>query len=712
MNPTLEPVSVEREIAGRILKIETGRVARQAHGSVTVQYGETVVFLAVTTGRARPGIDFFPLTVDYREITAAAGKIPGGFFKREGRPTTKEILTCRLIDRPIRPLFPKGFKDEVMIQSRVFSADGDNDSDTLAMIAASAALSISKIPFDGPIGAVRIGRIGGGDLIVNPLFMERDCGDIDLVVAATRNAITMVESGAKEVSEEDMLEALWKGQEICGQIIELIDELVAKVGVAKDEFASPEEDTEALDFWSGHNDKLTELNFSNGKHARKVAFKEFRDSAIEASVEGKKLDEEEAAAWIKRLKGVWEKVTKNIVRREILVNGKRADGRGTEDIRSIQCEVGVYPRTHGSSIFTRGETQGVVTATLGTMSDEQRIEGLRGQVTKRFMLHYNFPSYCVGETWANRGPKRREIGHGNLAERALAPVLPDFMVFPYSVRIVSEITESNGSSSMATVCGGTLALMDAGAPIRRPVAGIAMGLIKEEDDVAVLSDILGLEDACGDMDFKVAGTQRGITALQMDIKIKGLSREILEKALAQAKTGRLHILRCMLGSLSAPRPSVAAYAPRIVTLPIASEKVGALIGPGGKTIRKIQADTKTRIEVDDAAHIVLIAGTLESKMDEAVNIVRDLTRDVEIGAIYNGKVVTIKDFGAFVEILPGKEGLLPVEEFGKRGTRINLNDHLDVGEIIVVKVIDVDPLGRVRLSKRAVRKGERETVNA
>ncbi|MDF1666903.1 MAG: polyribonucleotide nucleotidyltransferase [Planctomycetota bacterium] len=713
MNPALEPISVEKEIAGRTLKIETGRIARQAAGAVTVQYGETVVFVAVTTGKPRAGLDFFPLTVDYRETTAAAGKIPGGFFKREGRPTTKEILTCRLIDRPIRPLFPKGFKNDVMIQGRVFSHDGDNDCDILAMIATSAALGISKIPFDGPIGAARIGRIAGGELIVNPLFMERDCGDLDLVVAGTADAITMVESGCKELKEEEILEALWKAHDVCKEVVELINELVEKVGVTKDEFTSPEEDSEAIAFWDTQEEKLVPLNFTVGKHVRKGALKVFRDEAIAASISEKGLEGDEADDWSKRLKDVWEGATKKLVRQQILKNGKRADGRGTEDIRDIDCQVSSFPRTHGSSIFTRGETQGVVSATLGTLADEQRIEGLRGQTTKRFMLHYNFPSYCVGETWPNRGPKRREIGHGTLAERALEAVIPDFEVFPYSVRIVSEITESNGSSSMATVCGGTLALMDAGAPIRRPVAGIAMGLIKEGDDVCVLSDILGLEDACGDMDFKVAGTQRGITALQMDIKIKGLSREILEKALSQAKEGRFHILRVMLSSLPAPRPSVSAYAPKIVTLPIANEKIGALIGPGGKTIRKIQADTKTRIEVDDDAGMVLIAGTFESKMDEAVNIVRDLTRDVEIGSIYNGKVVTIKDFGAFVEILPGKEGLLPVEEFAKRGgPRINLKDHLDVGEIVVVKVIDVDPLGRVRLSKRAVKAGEKESVGA
>jgi polyribonucleotide nucleotidyltransferase len=703
MNPVLEPVSVEREIAGRVLKIETGRIARQAHGSVTVQYGDTVVFVAVTTGDPRPGIDFFPLTVDYRETTAAAGKIPGGFFKREGRPTTKEILTCRLIDRPIRPLFPKGFKDDVMIQGRVFSADGDNDCDILAMIAASAALSISSIPFEGPIGAARIGRIPGGGLIVNPLYMERDCGDLDLVVAGTKDAITMVESGAKEVSEEDMLEALWKAHEVCQQVIEVIDELVTKCGTVKADFTAPVEDSEALEFWTQHDAKLNELNFIEGKHNRGGVLKAFRDEAIAAELEAKKLEGDEADAWKKRLKGVWYDVTKNVVRQNILKNGKRSDGRGTLDIRPIHAAVSCYPRTHGSCIFTRGETQGVVSATLGTIADEQRIESLRGKVTKRFMLHYNFPSYCVGETWPNRGPKRREIGHGNLAERALLPVLPDFMAFPYSLRIVSEITESNGSSSMATVCGGTLALMDAGAPIKRPVAGIAMGLIKEGDDVAVLSDILGLEDACGDMDFKVAGTQKGITALQMDIKIKGLSREILQTALEQAKEGRFHILRCMLAGLPAPRPAVSAYAPRIVTLPIDSEKIGALIGPGGKTIRKIQADTKTRIEVDDAAGIVLIAGTLESKMDQAVNIVRDLTRDATIGEIYNGRVVSIKDFGAFIEIFPGKEALLKNEDYGKRGARLNISDHLSVGEAIVVKVLDIDHLGRVRLSHRAVK---------
>ena len=714
MNPVQEPISISREIGGRELTIETGRIARQAHGSVTVTYGETTVFAAVTTGDPRPGIDFFPLTVDYREVYAAAGKIPGGFFKREGRPTQKEILTCRLIDRPVRPLFPKGFKDDVMIQCRVFAADGQNDSDVPTMIAASAALAISCLPWEGPIGATRIGRVGTEGFIVNPVEVERESGELDLVVASTRDAVCMVEAGANELSESDMIDAIFLGHETNQKLIAMIDELVEKCGTKKMAFTAPEADTEAAELVAPARKAMDKANLVEGKHARKIALKEARDAHIEKVIADRKLDDEdEIKALTKRLKSAWADLEKVVVRESILKNGKRADGRTPTDIRPIHVDAGPYPRSHGSCLFTRGETQAVVEATLGTRQDEQRIEGLGEQWWNRFMLHYNFPSYCVGETWPNRGPKRREIGHGALAERALRPILPDFEKFPYTLRIVSEITESNGSSSMATVCGGTLALMDAGVSIRRPVAGIAMGLIKEGGDVAVLSDILGLEDACGDMDFKVAGTQRGITALQMDIKIKGLERSIMETALAQAKEGRFHILKVMLGALAAPRPSISPFAPKIVTLPIESDKIGALIGPGGKTIRRIQEENKVKIDIDDDKGTVTIAGGAEAKLDEAVGIVRDLTRDVAIGEVYDGTVMAVKDFGAFVEILPGKEGLLHVEELGikeKGGPRINMNDHLKPGDKVTVKVIDIDPLGRIRLSKRAVK--EEETANA
>lgn len=706
MNPAQSPVSVEREIAGRVLKIETGRLARQAHGSVTVHYGDSVAFVAVTTGEANPNFDFFPLTVDYREMTSAAGKIPGGFFKREGRPTTKETLTCRLIDRPIRPLFPEGFKDDVLIQARVFSADRDNDADILAVIGASAALSISKVPFEGPVGAVRIGKIGDGPLIVNPTFLERDTGDLDLVVAGTRGAICMVEAGANELPEDIMLEALMKGHEVCREVAAMIEELVSKCDVNKIVFVPSAPDTEAREIVAVHAATIRALNTTPGKHQRKEKIKEARVAALESFFAERKIGEDDSDArkeWKRRFSNAWEDLTTEVIRRSIIEDNVRPDSRRHDEIRPITVEVSAYPRTHGSCLFTRGETQAFVSATLGTIRDEQRIEMLHGEVKQAFMLHYNFPSYSVGETWPNRGPKRREIGHGALAERALEPVIPEFAKFPYSLRVVSEILESNGSSSMATVCGGTLALMDAGVAIRRPVAGIAMGLIKDGDQVVVLSDILGTEDHIGDMDFKVAGTQRGITALQMDIKIKGMEREVLETALKQARDGRLHILKTMLAVLPAPRPTTSPFAPRIVTMPIDPEKVGLLIGPGGKTIRRIQEETSTKIEVAQSDNAVCIIGDMDSKLDLAVSIVRDLIRDIEIGAVYTGRVMSIKDFGAFIEILPGKEGLLPVEEFGApRGVRITLSEHLNLGDSIQVKVIDVDPLGRVRLSKRAL----------
>ncbi|MEZ0229123.1 MAG: polyribonucleotide nucleotidyltransferase, partial [Planctomycetota bacterium] len=694
-------MTVSREIAGRTLKLESGKIGRQAGAAVMVTYGETMVFVAATEGPGKEGQDFFPLTVDYREGTYAAGKIPGGFFKREGRPTTKEILTSRLMDRPIRPLFPRGYFNEVMVQSLVFSADGENDPDILGIIGASAALSLAgSIPFQGPIGAVRMGIVNK-ELVIMPTAAQVDEGELELTVAGTRDAITMVEAGASEVPEDKMLDALFQGHEVCKQIADLIDELIQKAGVKKTPYAEPPEDHELIEQIAKEYQKDLEVkNFTPGKHARANAISDMKKAAVEKFTKGT-TDAAELKKKTARVKEAWEAVLERVIRNAIVSKGKRNDGRGLTDIRPITVEVGLLPRVHGSSLFTRGETQALVTCTLGTIMDEQRIDGLRDMVTRKFMLHYNFPSYSVGEAWANRGPKRREIGHGNLAERALKVVIPAFEKFPYTLRIVSDITESNGSSSMASVCGGTLAMMDAGAPIKRPVAGIAMGLVQEGDKYAILSDILGTEDHYGDMDFKVAGTQTGITALQMDIKMKGLDRTIMEKALHQAREGRIYILRQMLTALPAPRAAVSAYAPKIIQIPINPEKIGALIGPGGKVIRKIQEETKTKIEIDDQKNIVVIAGGPQSKMEECELTVRALTAEVKIGTQFRGKVVSIKDFGAFVEIFPGQEGLVHVSELAD-GYVERVTDVVKMGDVVDVEVIDVDPQGRIKLSKKRI----------
>ena len=705
-NPVQEPLSVSREIGGRTLTIETGRLARQAAGSVTVSYGETIVLAAIGSGTPRPGIDYFPLTVDYRESTSAAGKFPGGFFKREGRPSQKEILTCRLIDRPVRPLFPKGYKDDVMISTLVWSADEHNDPDILAMIGASAALAISELPWEGPIGGTRIGRVDG-NLVVNPTYDQREAGDLDLVVAATGQAITMVECGASELTEDEMLDALFKGEEVCREIVALITELQQKCGTVKQEFVPAEDNEELKAKVFGYMDKIVAASYTPGKHNRSAAMRVVRDECIEALTAGIE-DEDELKSLTKEIKGYWEKLSKASLRKEILENNKRADGRGPKDIRPIHIEVGVLPRSHGSAIFTRGETQAMISLTLGTVMDDQRVEGLREPVRQKFMLHYNFPSYCVGESWPNRGPKRREIGHGALAERSLRPLVPEYESFPYTIRIRSDITESNGSSSMASVCGGTLAMMDGGVKIRRPVAGIAMGMVSEGDKAVVLSDILGSEDHCGDMDFKVSGTQAGITALQMDVKLAGLTRELMATALEQAREGRIHILKQMLKALQQPRASLSSYAPQILQIPIDSEKIGALIGPGGKTIRKIQEETKTKIEIDDERSIVVVSTAPNdptSKLDVAEQMVRALASEVEVGTRYTGRVVSVRDFGCFVELLPGLEGMVHVSELDT-GFVENVRDVVNEGDEIEVEVIDVDPQGRVRLSRKKVLGGD------
>ena len=690
---------VSREIGGRTISIETGEIAKQASGSVIVRCGDCVVLSAVTWGNPPAHIDFFPLTVDYREFTYAAGKIPGGFFKREGRPTTKEILTMRLIDRPIRPLFPEGFRKDLSVVIAVLSADKENDPDILGMIAAFAALSISEVPFKGPIGAVRVG-MRDGELQANPNYEDRDNGDLDLVVAGNSDALVMVEAGANEVSEEKMIDALEFGHNVIRDVVGLIGELEEKVGKPKISFDPPVVNEELKSkIHSLAYDKIRSATQTIGKHNRKKAVDEVVSAVVEELCPADQL-EAGTCPEIKEVKGLLGDVKKQAERDIIAQEGKRADGRGFADIRDIHTQPAFLPRSHGSAVFTRGETQSIVTVTLGTSFDEQRIDGLREDRKERFLLHYNFPAYCVGESWPNRGPKRREIGHGALAERALRPVLPAHDDFPYTIRIVSDITESNGSSSMATVCGGTLAMMDAGVQIQRPVAGIAMGLVKQDGQFHVLSDILGSEDASGDMDFKVTGTQNGLTALQMDIKIDGLSRDIMGRALEQAREGRLHILREMLKEIQRPREDVSPYAPKIIRVKINPEKIGIVIGPGGKMIKAIQEETGSKIEIVDDGTVTIFGADLASA-ETARERVEMLTEEVKEGQTYEGRVVSIKDFGCFVEVLPGQEGLLHISEFSNERVE-NVTDVVSRGDMIKVKVLALDPQGRIRLSRKAV----------
>jgi len=694
---------VQREIGGRTISIETGEVAKQASGSVIVRCGDCAVLCAVTFGEPPRHLDFFPLTVDYREFTYAAGKIPGGFFKREGRPTTKEILSARCIDRPIRPLFPDGYRKDVSVVVAVLSADKENDPDVLGQIAAFAALTISEIPFQGPIGAVRVGMVDG-EFVTNPTYEQRDEGDLDLVVCGSNDAIVMVEAGAKEIPEAGMLDALEYAHNEIREVVGLISELQAKVGKEKTPFEPPaiDEDLKARCFDLGY-DRYAAANRTPGKHNRKKALDEITSSIVEQLCPE---DQIEAGTCPdpKEVKGYLGSVKKQVERDGIAKEQKRSDGRGLSDVRDISTMLSFLPRSHGSAVFTRGETQSIVTVTLGTSFDEQRIDGLREDRRERFLLHYNFPAYCVGESWPNRGPKRREIGHGALAERALRPVLPAHDDFPYTIRIVSDITESNGSSSMATVCGGTLAMMDAGVQIQRPVAGIAMGLVKQDGEFHVLSDILGSEDASGDMDFKVTGTQNGITALQMDIKIDGLSRDVMARALEQARDGRLHILREMLKEIQRPRDDVSPFAPKIMRIKINPEKIGIVIGPSGKMIKSIQEETGATIEIVDDGTVTIWGTNLESAT-AARDRVEMLTEEVKEGQTYEGRVVSIKDFGCFVEVLPGQEGLLHISEFGGEYVE-NPNDVVSRGDMIKVKVLALDPQGRIRLSRRAVLEDE------
>ena len=696
-------------LSGRPLIIETGEIAKQANGAAIVRYGETMVFAAVTAAPTdRGGTDFFPLTVDYRERTYAAGKIPGGFFKREGRPGEKETLTSRIIDRPLRPLFPDAYHQETQVQCLTLSADLDNDPDIVAVIAASAALSVSDVPFMGPIGAVRMGYVDG-KITVNPTREQLARSKLNMTVAGTREAIVMVEGGADELPEPIVLQALQDAHQALQACIDLQLELKERVGKEPIPLAPIEVDTELRQrLQDMTQERLREVLSIPGKQEREEAMSALKRDVMEALVgDGDTPEAAERAMAIGEFMHEMESVE---MRRQIIRDGKRADGRGATDIRLISGRTGLLPRSHGSVLFTRGETQALVVVTLGTPDDEQMIDALEGKHFRRFMLHYNFPPYSVGEVRPLRGPGRREIGHGALAERAILPVIPAKDSLPYTIRIVSEIMESNGSSSMATVCGSSLALMDAGVSIKAPVAGIAMGLIEQDGEVAILSDILGLEDHLGDMDFKVAGTTEGITAIQMDIKTTGVSSEIMAQALEQARQGRLHILRCMEDILQVPRTELSTHAPRIVTLKIQRDKVRDIIGPGGKIIKGIVERTGVNIDVKDDGSVV-IAASSEAAAQAATDMIHELTQEAEIGRIYQGRVRKIMDFGAFVEIFPGTDGLLHISQISDK--RVNkVTDELQEGDNVLVKVLDVDQNGRIKLShKEAVREREAAEIS-
>jgi polyribonucleotide nucleotidyltransferase len=685
----------ETEIGGRTLSLETGRLAGLAGGAVLVRYGDTVLLCTATASEEpREGIDFFPLTVEFEEKMYAAGKIPGGFIKRESRPTEQAILSARLTDRPLRPLFPKEWRNDVQIVNMVLSADQVNDPAILSIIGASAALSISNIPWAGPVAAVRMGYIDG-ELVVNPTFQEMGQSRLDLVVAGTADAIMMVEAGAQELPEEVVLEALELAHQSMQPVIELINTMAAAVGKPKKAFAAPESDPAlqpAILEWLG--DRLERTIFDPDKATREDATKELRREAVAHFAE--RFDGKSVAK-------VFGAIEKDFVRQSILEQGRRPDRRGLTEIRPVSADVGILPRTHGSGLFTRGQTQVLSVCTLGTAGDEQMLDSIGIEESKRYLHHYNFPPFSVGETRPMRGPSRRDIGHGALAERALVAVLPTEAEFPYTIRIVSEVVSSNGSTSMGSVCGSTLALMDAGVPLKAPVAGIAMGLITSSDSsgkYAVLTDIQGVEDALGDMDFKVAGTEAGITALQMDIKVRGITQGIMKDALAQAREARLFIMGKMMGVISESRPELSLYAPRIRRIGINPDRIRDIIGPGGKMIRKIQEETHTTIDIEDSGQ-VLIGSTSAEGFEKARQWIERLTKDVEPGTVYKGKVTRLMAFGAFVEILPGKEGLVHISELANY--RVNqVEDVVNVGDEIDVLVTEIDRQGRINLSRRAL----------
>lgn len=683
---------VELDFHGRPLSIEIGRVAKQADGAALVRYGETVVLVtAVAAKELKLDTDFFPLTVDYQEKTFAAGKIPGGFFKREGRPSEKEILTCRLVDRAIRPLFSEGLRCETQVIATVLSADRENDPDVVAMLGTSIALHVSDIPFNGPLAGVRIGRIDG-QWVINPTQSQLRDSDTDIFLSGSRDAIVMVEGGARMVPEDEILEALFAGHEAIQPLLQIQEEIRREIG-------KPKRHVPLAELNSGVVKRVEELALAKLKQAIEIPEKLERYKRI-GEVKGEVVGQalQELPDKEKDIKGAFDELKRKTFRDLVIEQERRIDGRGLKDIRPITCEVEVLPRTHGSALFTRGETQALVVTTLGTASDEQKIDALIGEHYKKFMLHYNFPPFSVGEVKFLRGPSRREIGHGNLAERALLPVLPPEESFPYTVRIVSEILESNGSTSMATVCGGSLSMMDAGVPVAAPVAGIAMGLIKEGEHVRVLSDILGDEDHLGDMDFKVAGTPEGITSLQMDIKISGVNREIMRQALHQAKEGRLHILGIMGATMASHRANVSGHAPRIITLKVKPDKIREIIGPGGKVIRGIIEATGVKMDVEDDG-TVMIASSDEAASRKAIEMVQRIAAEAEIGKIYKGTVRKIVDFGAFVEILPGTDGLVHISQLAPERVR-RVSDVLKEGDEVMVKVLEIDRQGKIRLSRK------------
>ena len=694
------PYEVSMPLGESTLTLEVGKLAKQANGSVYARYGDSAVLATACRAEPREGIDFFPLTVDYREYQYSVGRIPGGFFKREGRPSEKEIITCRLIDRPVRPMFPDGYKDQIQIIDMVLSADENNDPDVIGVTAGAAALFLSDIPFHTPLAAVRVGLINGR-LVTNPTYSERRESLLDMIVAASDDAIAMVEANAKGVSEETVNDALQHAHGEIKKIIVLIRELSEKLGIKKIKFTPPSFDEALFQEIKGKVGEALHDAMDTTKYSKLDSHHRIRALKDEL-VTGYPEDDPDQRREAKRYFGVLEE---RLFRADVLVEKRRQDGRPLDEVRPISCEVGLLPRTHGSALFTRGETQALVNTTLGATIDRQRMDVLEGETFKRFMLHYNFPPFSVGEVGFMRGPGRREIGHGALAEKALLAVMPSEDEFPYTVRVVSDILESNGSSSMATVCGGCLALMDAGVPIKSPVAGIAMGLVVEGDKYAILTDIAGVEDHSGDMDFKVAGTREGITALQMDIKTKGVTPAIMAEALNQAKVARLHVLDKMLETLSESRADIASYAPRIITVRINKEKIGDLIGPGGKIIRSIIEQTGAKIDVDDDGRVNVYTADGEAAK-RAVKMIEDRTASPEMGKTYLGKIVRLADFGAIVEILPGTDGLLHISEVAEHRIQ-DIRRELKEGDQLLVKVITIEG-NKVRLSRKAILREQRQ----
>ena len=691
----MEKRNMSVEVGGRTLSIETGRLAKQANGAVIVQYGETIVLVtAVCSEEERKNVDFLPLTVNYLEMTFAAGRIPGGFIKREGRPSDRETLISRLIDRPVRPCFPKGFRKETQIIATVLSADQENDPAILGMIGASAALMVSDVPFNGPIGGVRVGRING-EYKVNPTNSELEVSSIDLLVSGNRDGVIMVEGGAKMASEDDILTAIFFGYDHLRGVIEIQERLREELNIEKIECVPGKDEALSERVQSFALPQIREAYAISEKLERRRRLEDI----LNASMEKFAGEDEEFRTAVTEILAETERL---FTREMILNEGRRIDGRDLSEIRPISCEVGIFPRTHGSALFTRGETQVLAVTTFGTSSDEQKVDSLSGESYKSFMLHYNFPPFCVGEVSPLRSPSRREIGHGALAERAILPVLPPSDTFPYTIRVVSEVLESNGSSSMATVCGGMLSLMDAGVPTTDTVAGIAMGLVKEGEKVAILSDILGDEDHIGDMDFKVAGTQTGVTALQMDIKGPGVTRELLKELLYKAREGRLHILDKMKETISEPRKDLSRHAPRIVTMEVKPDKIRDIIGPGGKNIRSIIEQTGVKIEIEDPG-LVKIASANYEAIEEAIRIVKGLIQEVEEGGLYLGHVKRILDFGAIVELFPGTDGLIHISQLAEERVR-SVSDILKEGDEVLVKVLGIEPNGRIRLSRKAALK--------